>query len=101
MWKTCPCPFLEGGSNGSGARPPDQAGARWRDAVWPSHGHPFARLRAQGRQDDTDKLCRTDRRAGAGINKAKVALARKLAVVMLRMLKDNVPFNPAAKAATA
>jgi transposase len=37
----------------------------------------------------------------AGINKAKVALARKLAVIMLRMLKDNVPFNPAAKAATA
>src|SRR5712692_3877380 len=37
----------------------------------------------------------------AGTNKAKVALARKLAVVMLRMLKDNVPFNPAAKAATA
>ncbi|XIA67587.1 IS110 family transposase [Bradyrhizobium sp. TZ2] len=32
-----------------------------------------------------------------GMNKAKVALARKLAVVMLRMLKDNVPFNPAAK----
>ncbi len=37
----------------------------------------------------------------AGINKAKVALARKLAVIMLRMLKDNAPFNPAAKAATA
>jgi transposase len=37
----------------------------------------------------------------AGMNKAKVALARKLAVIMLRMLKDNVPFNPAAKAATA
>jgi transposase len=37
----------------------------------------------------------------AGINKAKVALARKLAVIMLRMLKDSVPFNPAAKAATA
>ena len=37
----------------------------------------------------------------AGTNKAKVALARKLAVIMLRMLKDNVPFNPAAKAATA
>ena len=37
----------------------------------------------------------------AGINKAKVALARKLAVIMLRMLKDNVPFNPAAKAAMA
>ena len=36
----------------------------------------------------------------AGINKAKVALARKLAVIMLRMLKDNAPFNPAAKAAT-
>ena len=35
----------------------------------------------------------------AGKNKAKVALARKLAVIMLRMLKDNVPFNPAAKAA--
>src|SRR4029077_20212340 len=29
----------------------------------------------------------------AGINKAKVALARKLAVIMLRMLKDSVPFN--------
>jgi transposase len=35
----------------------------------------------------------------AGMNKAKVALARKLAVIMLRMLnKDNMPFNPAAKA---
>src|SRR4051794_4702622 len=37
----------------------------------------------------------------AGTNKAKVALARKLAVIMLRMLKDNMPFNPPAKAATA
>jgi transposase len=37
----------------------------------------------------------------AGINKAKVALARKLGVIMLRMLKDNVPFNPAARAAMA
>lgn len=37
----------------------------------------------------------------AGMNKAKVALARKLAVIMLRMLKDNVPFNPVAKAAAA
>jgi transposase len=37
----------------------------------------------------------------AGVNKAKVALARKLAVIMLRMLKDNVPFNPAAKATMA
>ena len=37
----------------------------------------------------------------AGTNKAKVALARKLAVIMLRMLKDNAPFNPAARAATA
>jgi transposase len=36
----------------------------------------------------------------AGINKAKVALARKLAVIMLRMLKDNAPFNPAAKSMT-
>jgi transposase len=35
----------------------------------------------------------------AGMNKAKVALARKLAVIMLRMLKDNVPFNPQARAA--
>lgn len=35
----------------------------------------------------------------AGMSKAKVALARKLAVIMLRMLKNNVPFNPAAKAA--
>jgi transposase len=34
----------------------------------------------------------------AGMNKAKVALARKLAVIMLRMLKDNVPFNSTAKA---
>jgi transposase len=37
----------------------------------------------------------------AGMTKAKVALARKLAVIMLRMLKDNVPFNPAAKAAAS
>ena len=37
----------------------------------------------------------------AGMNKAKVALARKLAVIMLRMLKDNVPFNAAAKGAAA
>jgi transposase len=36
-----------------------------------------------------------------GMNKAKVALARKLAVIMLRMLKDNKPFNPAAKATAA
>jgi transposase len=35
----------------------------------------------------------------AGMSKAKVALARKLAVIMLRMLKDNMPFNPAAKPA--
>jgi transposase len=35
----------------------------------------------------------------AGMAKAKVALARKLAVIMLRMLKDSRPFNPAAKAA--
>ena len=37
----------------------------------------------------------------AGMNKAKVALARKLAVIMLRMLKDNVPFNSTAKANAA
>jgi len=34
----------------------------------------------------------------AGMAKAKVALARKLAVVMHRMLVDNAPFNPATKA---
>ena len=37
----------------------------------------------------------------AGMRKAKVALARKLAVIMHRMLADQTPFNPAAKAATA
>jgi transposase len=35
----------------------------------------------------------------AGMNKAKVALARKLAVIMHRMLVDATPFNPAAGAA--
>ena len=34
-----------------------------------------------------------------GMNKAKVALARKLAVIMHRMLVDGTPFNPAAGAA--
>jgi transposase len=37
----------------------------------------------------------------AGPSKAKVALARKLAVIMLRMLMDNVPFNPAARITAA
>jgi transposase len=37
----------------------------------------------------------------AGMSKAKVALARKLAVIMHRMLKDGVPFNPVTKAAPA
>jgi len=32
----------------------------------------------------------------AGIRKAKVALARKLAVIMHRMLADAQPFNPTA-----
>jgi transposase len=36
----------------------------------------------------------------AGMRKAKVALARKLAVVLHRMLADNKPFNPTAKAKT-
>ena len=36
----------------------------------------------------------------AGMRKAKVALARKLAVIMHRMLADAKPFNPAAKATT-
>jgi transposase len=31
----------------------------------------------------------------AGMSKAKVALARKLAVIMHRMLVDEKPFNPA------
>jgi transposase len=35
----------------------------------------------------------------SGMNKAKVALARKLAVIMHRMLADGMPFNPAIKAA--
>jgi transposase len=35
----------------------------------------------------------------AGMPKAKVALARKLAVIMHRMLADNVAFNPVPKAA--
>jgi len=35
------------------------------------------------------------------MSKAKVALARKLAVIMHRMLKDGVPFNPLAKANAA
>jgi len=35
----------------------------------------------------------------AGMAKAKVALARKLAVIMHRMLADNAVFNPNAKAA--
>ena len=30
----------------------------------------------------------------AGMRKAKVALARKLAVIMHRMLADGKPFNP-------
>ncbi len=34
-----------------------------------------------------------------GMKKAKVALARKLAVIMHRMLVDGKPFNPAAGAA--
>src|SRR6516165_6324504 len=34
----------------------------------------------------------------AGQEKAKVALARKLAVIMHRMLADGIPFNPNAKA---
>jgi transposase len=34
----------------------------------------------------------------AGHNKAKVALARKLAVIMHRMLADGTPFNPTTKA---
>ena len=34
----------------------------------------------------------------AGMNKAKVALARKLAVIMHRMLADGKPFNPTVRA---
>jgi hypothetical protein len=36
----------------------------------------------------------------AGMRKAKVALARKLAVILHSMLADAKPFNPTAKAAT-
>jgi transposase len=35
----------------------------------------------------------------AGMRKAKVALARKLAVILHRMLADDKPFNPAAATA--
>src|ERR1700727_2147424 len=35
----------------------------------------------------------------AGMNKAKVALARKLAVILHRLLANGTPFNPAAAAA--
>jgi hypothetical protein len=37
-----------------------------------------------------------DRKARIGIRKAKVALARKLAVIMHRMRADGPPFNPPA-----
>ena len=37
----------------------------------------------------------------AGMSKAKVALARKLAVILHRMLADGQPFNPAAKTTAA
>jgi transposase len=37
----------------------------------------------------------------AGMSKAKVALARKLAVIMHRMLVDGTPFNSTAKRAAA
>lgn len=37
----------------------------------------------------------------AGMKKAKVALARKLAVIMHRMLADNIIFNPAPKVCSA
>jgi transposase len=37
----------------------------------------------------------------AGMRKAKVALARKLAVIMHRMLADGLAFNPVTKASTA
>jgi hypothetical protein len=36
----------------------------------------------------------------AGMKKAKVALARKLAVIMHRMLADGAAFNPGARAKT-
>ena len=37
----------------------------------------------------------------AGMSKAKVALARRLAVIMHRMLVDGTPFNPASKQTAA
>lgn len=37
----------------------------------------------------------------AGMKKAKVALARKLAVILHRMLADETVFNTAAKSMTA
>jgi transposase len=44
------------------------------------------------------ELSDTDRRR-AGMKKAKVALARKLAVILHRMLVTATPFNDAAAAA--
>jgi hypothetical protein len=38
--------------------------------------------------------------AGPTIEKAKVALARKLAVIMHRILTDGTPFKPSCKAKT-
>jgi len=51
--------------------------------------------------DGSGKIVREGKAASerAGMAKAKVALARKLAVILHRMLADNVPFNPKAKAA--
>jgi transposase len=37
----------------------------------------------------------------AGMNKAKVALARRLGVILHRMLADGTPFNPARKQTSA
>jgi transposase len=45
------------------------------------------------------KSCAMRRAKRAGMKKAKVALARKLAVIMHRMLVDGKPFNSAAAAA--
>jgi len=59
-------------------------------------GDPAAGRRGAGVADVVHAELRLARRAGMA--KAKVALARKLAVIMHRMLVEGKPFNSAAAA---
>src|SRR5215468_10212054 len=53
------------------------------------------------RRDRTVVIHQCHAAATPGMNNAKMAPARKLTVIMLRMLKGNVPFNPAANVTAA